>query len=188
MRVLVTAESGGLVAYDSGNVTTSQPMHSNTIGTPLVLKSDTVYSWTVTVWPADTAAAAAAAVAVPATAASQTSLPYTFVTGLLHKSDWKGSWIRGAPATTNITAGLQMRKDFEVASSVTVFRATLFIAACQYYTVFLDGVQIGDQMLDGPWTNFYTNRSYATHSIDTSLLKPGTHALGLRIGQGESRD
>ena len=39
-------------------------------------------------------------------------------------------------------------------------------------------------MLDSPWTNFYTNRSYTTHEIDPARLKPGNHTLGLRVGQG----
>ena len=51
-----------------------------------------------------------------------------------------------------------MRKEWEVAGRVT--RATVFVAACQYYELWLDGERVGLNRLDSPWTNFYTNRSY----------------------------
>ena len=67
---------------------------------------------------------------------------------------------------------------------MVVGRASLFIAACQYYSLFLDGQRVGDRALDGPWTAVYTNRSYSTLEIDPALLKPGPHTLGIRVGQG----
>lgn len=33
-------------------------------------------------------------------------------------------------------------------------------------------------------TSFKTNRSYTTYDIDPALLSAGSHALGLRVGQG----
>jgi hypothetical protein len=70
----------------------------------------------------------------------------------------------------------QMRKDFEVSHAVR--RATVYVAACQYYTLFLDGNVVGDQVLDSPWTNFYTNRSYTTLVLDPTKLFVGNHTLG----------
>jgi hypothetical protein len=75
-----------------------------------------------------------------------------------------------------------MRKDFSVDG--TVARASIFVSACQYYQLYLDGQLIGDQKLDVGWTSFKTNRTYATHNIATSKLSAGEHTLGLRVGQG----
>lgn len=77
-----------------------------------------------------------------------------------------------------------MRKNFEVASGTGVQRVSVFVSACQYYYLYLDGNVLGDQVLDSPWTNFYHNRSYTTLHINVSSLQPGTHTLGLRVGQG----
>ena len=48
----------------------------------------------------------------------------------------------------------------------------------------VDGNEVGDQVLDSPWTSFYTNRSYTTHRIRAAALEPGPHTLALRVGQG----
>lgn len=105
-----------------------------------VLASDTTYAWAVKLWPAD--------VLIRNKRNASLSASASFSTGLLSAKDWRARWIRG---------GGQCRKDFTV--QVPVHRATVFVAACQYYTLFLDGTQVGDHVLDGPWTNFYTNRS-----------------------------
>jgi hypothetical protein len=162
---VVVSGSDGTTVYDSGKVSTTQPQF--TTPNSLALQSDAEYRWTVSVWSAKSAS-------------PQVSTPATFTTGLLQPTDWNPAvWIRGAQ-----DGPTQLRKDFQVPSKAHITRATLFIAACQYYTLYLDGTVVGDQMLDGPWTSFYTNRSYTTHVIDTSLLAPGTHTLGVRIGQG----
>ena len=162
---LITSSGDGAAAavttlkqvWSSGQLATDQPEHVADLSA--ALRSDTAYSWTVRIWTAD--------------GASSWSDPTTFSTGLLQQSEWKASWIRG---------GTQMRKEFVVAEAVS--RASLFVSACQYYALFLDGERVGDQRLDSPWTNFYTNRSYTTHDISAHLLSPGKHVLGLRVGQG----
>ena len=133
--------------WDSGQVTTNRPeLVANLIS---VLRSDRKYSWVVRVWTD-----VGNNVGLP-----PMSQPATFTTGLLGQTDWSAKWIRKSGG-----GGGQCRKDFVVEHAV--HRVSLFVAACQYYTLFLDGKVIGTQALDGPWTSFYTNRSYTTHDID----------------------
>jgi alpha-L-rhamnosidase len=162
-RVIVVSASDESVAFDSGLVATDQPLLVNSPPLPpMSLRSDAVYTW----WVEGPLGRSANA---------------TFTTGILSQQEWAAAgaqWIRGGNGST------QMRKDFLVPAGGAPARATLFIAACQYYTLFLDGAVLGEQRLDGPWTNFYTNRSYTALSLPPSLLAPGPHTLGLRIGQG----
>ena len=167
-RVVVVAAGDGAIAFDSGFVDTDQPQLTNAPPLPpMALRSDAVYTWWVEV------TVASATVARSGNA--------SFTTGVLTQQEWAAAgarWIRGGPGCT------QMRKEFKVPAGATPVRATLFVAACQYYSLFLDGAAVGDQRLDSPWTAFYTNRSYTTIDIDPALLAPGPHALGLRVGQG----
>jgi hypothetical protein len=154
-RVVVESNCSGKIVFDSGVVNTSRPELANRAPMPeLALQSDTVYTWHVEVWTSDSPTPAVSA-------------PAIFSTGLLEQSDWTAVWIRG---------GKQMRSTFSVVSGARVARATLFIAACQYYVAWIDGVRVGDFILDSPWTSFYTNRSYTTHVIDTAVLAPGACA------------
>jgi alpha-L-rhamnosidase len=105
-----------------------------------------------------------------------------FSTGLLAQSDWGAAqWIIG---------GALFRHAFEIAdtdainSAGAITRVSLFVSACQYYVLYLDGIRIGDHELDVVWTKFAENRSYATYSLDPALLAPGKHALGMMVGQG----
>jgi len=167
-RVVVVAAADGAVAFDSGMVATHQPQLANSPPlSPLALRSDAVYTWWVEVQtPA------------PSVVRSDNA---TFATGVLTQQEWAAAgaqWIRGGSGST------QMRKEFVVPAGAPIERATVFVAACQYYTLLLDGTVLGDQRLDGPWTEFYTNRSYTTIDLHPSMLAPGPHALGLRVGQG----
>ena len=162
-RVVVVAATDGEIAFDSGVVATDQPLLVNSPPLPpMALRSDSVYTWWVEV-------------------SAGRSDNATFTTGILSQQEWAAAGARWIRAGSNNT---QMRKDFVVPAGGAPARATLFIAACQYYTLLLDGAPLGSQRLDGPWTNFYTNRSYTTIDVPPSLLAPGPHALGLRVGQG----
>ena len=62
-----------------------------------------------------------------------------------------------------------------------VGRASLFVSACQYVLLYLDGERVGDHELDVLWTKFAENRSYVTYvtyELDPALLAPGQHVLG----------
>ena len=163
-RVVVTTFPGGAAVWDSGAVASSAPLLVPS--TPLPLASDTQYQWTV-------ASADGSGVWSPASA------PARFGTGLLAPADWAGAaWIGGW------RAGTLLRKDFTVAAGAPAARVSVFVSACQYYLLFIDGVRVGQRELDVMWTRFQYFRSYATYELDPALLPPGPHTLGLALGQG----
>ena len=74
--------------------------------------------------------------------ASDFAAPANFTTGLLSPSDWgNASWIVG---------GSLLRTEFEVPPTpLGVERVSLFVSACQYYRLYLDGQRVGDGDGDG---------------------------------------
>jgi alpha-L-rhamnosidase len=156
-EVVVNCTDG--TQWSSGKVPGSTPALTPT--EPLPLVSDQACVATVRVWTGPTAAAVE-------------SDPAAFVTGLFHQSDWgQARWIGGA----NL-----LRKDVVVTS--TPARVSIFVGACQYYKLTLDGIPVGNHQLDVVWTRFRTNRSYAAYNLDPKLMAPGKHTLGLQVGEG----
>ena len=181
-KVTVIGENGNSV-WTSGRV--EGPAALFVPETPLPLASDTTYSWTVTTWSHDTAAPPV------------NSKPATFTTGLFAQSDWApAQWISAgrcdpspiyvqntAMTAGNCSGGL-LRKAFNIAKDEEIGRVSVFVSACQYYELYIDGQRVGDRHLDVVWTQFGRNRTYATYSIDPAIMSPGAHALGLWVGQG----
>ena len=163
-RVIVTTYPSGDTVYDSGSITTTVPLFIPAV--PLPLTADSQYEWTVTT-------ADGSGVWTPPSA------PARFNTGLLAPADWRGAgWIGGW------RAGTLLRKDFTVVAGARAAHVSVFVSACQYYLLYLDGVRVGERELDVAWTRFQYFRSYATYELDPSLLPPGPHTLGLALGQG----
>lgn len=69
---------------------------------------------------------------------------------------------------------------------------SVFVAACQFYELYLDGERVvdasvansgtGARILDMAWTQFSVGRLYSVY--DLAPPAAGRHALGLMIGQG----
>ena len=162
-RIVILNASGGTI-WDSGVVSTTAPLMLPSV--PLPLQSDRQYTWTVLTADGNSQWSVASA-------------PARFHTGLLAPEDWNGaSWVGGR------RAGTLLRKDFTVVEGAPLAHASVFVSACQYYLLYLDGVRIGARELDVAWTRFQYFRSYATYELDASLLQPGAHTLGLALGQG----
>ncbi len=161
IRVQQTLPGGAIATtlYDSGWVSNVRPEFVAPI---LPLQTDRSYSWSVR-----TRSSASGAL-------TPWSSSFNFTTGIFKQAEWKARWIRG---------GTQMRRAFTVPPGV-VARATVFVSACQYYALTLDGQRVGRNQLDVGWTSFKTNRSYTTYDIDPSLVSAGSHVLGIRVGQG----
>lgn len=162
-RVIVSNYPEGSTIWDSGSVQLSSPVLVPS--SPLPLLSDTRYQWTVSilngqgVW-------------------SPPSVSARFNTGLLTPSAWdEASWIGGW------RSGTLLRKEFTVAAGSPSF-ISIFVSACQYYLLYIDGNRIGERELDVAWTRFNLFRSYSSYELDPSTLAPGPHTIGLALGQG----
>ena len=164
-RVVVTTYPGGAPVWDSGVVDGSAPLLLPPA--PLPLASDARYQWTVST-------------ADDTGAWTPPSAPARFNTGLLTPADWSGAGWIGA-----WRAGTLLRRDFVVPPGGGAVWASVFVSACQYYLLYIDGVRVGSRELDVVWSRFQYFRSYASYEIDAAaLLPPGPHTLGLALGQG----
>tara|TARA_B110000208_G_scaffold187009_1_gene244420 strand:- start:1256 stop:4174 length:2919 start_codon:yes stop_codon:yes gene_type:complete len=193
-EIKITTAHAAHTIWSSGRIASAAPMHVPSAALPLL--SDTAYAWTVTSFIGDVSTTSTAFIGGVSTAAH-------FTTGLLDQSDWGGAqWLDAGACTEpgtgpphgnlvdigTCTGGL-LRTDFAIEGkkAVPIGRASLFVSACQYYELYLDGTKVGDHVLDVVWTRFARNRSYASYDIAnaTALFAHGTqHALGVVVGKG----
>jgi len=104
-----------------------------------------------------------------------TSDPASFEMGLLNQSDWQGDWIA---APEDVGAPL-MRKVFTLSESAVDARA--YICGLGWYELYINGIRVGDQVLDPAMTNYNKRSLYATHDV-TELLQPGENVVGVILG------
>jgi len=143
--------------WDSGKVSSSQPVHVAYAGKPL--ESGRTYHWKVRYWDSGDGAS-------PYSAAAR------FETGLLESADWKGKWIGGAN---------QVRKEFTLASRPV--RARAYIAGLGYYELRINGRKVGDRVLDPAWTTYDKRVLYSVYDI-TERLRQGPDAVAVTLGEG----
>lgn len=143
--------------WDSGEAKSAQFVNVSYAGK--ALESGKTYYWKVRAWD-------------KAGAASPWSAVARFGTGLLDKGDWKGKWIAGGNA---------LRKEFKVTGKVT--SAKIFIAAAGYYELHVNGVRIGDHVLDPSNTTYAERVLYNAYDV-THFVHQGSNALGVLLGEG----
>ncbi len=61
--------------------------------------------------------------------------------------------------------------------------ATLFITAAGYYSATLNGIRIGNHLLDPAWTD-YSKRIYYSEYDVTSTIQNGQNCIGVTLGNG----
>jgi alpha-L-rhamnosidase len=109
-----------------------------------------------------------------------------FEMGLLEQDCWGGVWIG---ADEEVSAPL-LRK--EISLGKTIERARVYVSGIGYHELHINGERVGDHVLDPVSTNY--NRAgqpieqpgrvlYVTHDV-TDLLKTGTNAVGVMLGNG----
>lgn len=74
-----------------------------------------------------------------------------------------------------------LRKEFEVGDDVRA--ATLFVAAGGYADVTINGEPVSDAVLSPGFTDYDDTVQYVADDV-TSLLDPGTNAIGVELGRG----
>jgi len=165
-RILVASSAEQLDAstgdkWDSGKVEAGRSVNVAYQGAALA-SSESCW-WKVCVWDA--------------AGAESWSEPATFGMGLLHASDWTGTWIGAA---RNIPSPW-LRKEFEIPEGVV--KARLYVSGVGWSESYIDGKKISDRVLDPCASEYGKSVYYVTHDV-TESLQAGRHAIGLWMGNG----
>ena len=100
----------------------------------------------------------------------------SFEVGLLYPEDWQGLWIgkpgKGSPL---------FRKEFKIDKEIK--RARVYVSGLGYCEIRLNGEKVGDRVLDPGWTDYDEVVLYSTYDV-TSLLRKGSNAVGVMLGNG----
>ena len=130
------------------------------------LKPFTKYYWKVILWDGRGRAT--------------TSAVHSFETGMMHISNWQGSWISDG-RDIHHKAAPYFRKQFDVRKEIA--SARVYIAAAGLYELHVNGEKIGNQRLDPMYTRFDRRNLYVTHDV-TTQLQQGENAVGVILGNG----
>src|SRR5579884_1344352 len=103
--------------------------------------------------------------------------------GLLFPSDWTARFVTPdwEEDTSRPQPGPLLRREFDVRAGVA--KARLYVTALGVYEAQLNGVTVGDHVLDPGWTSYDYRLCYQTFDV-TSLLREGRNALGAMLGDG----
>ncbi len=166
-QVTVSAVDGGLL-WDSGRVETSQSTNITYAGAPV--KSGVRYSWKVQIRDNK--------------GRECESEEAFWEMGLLEDSDWQAKWISAKPEGAEPTAlapAAYLRKPFSIDRQVK--RARLYSSALGVYEPYLNGVRVGENVLDPGWTDYSIRVYHQTFDV-TELLRNGRNAFGMVLGDG----
>lgn len=173
--------------WDSGKVMSTESLGAVYAGKPL--ESGKRYYWKVRVWDKKGSR-------------TKWSDPALLQMGLLEQSDWNGAdWIalETAEADELIVPGYQhagnevkqlrkeplmpqFRKEFTLKSS-PVESAVMYISGLGNFVLSINGNRVGDHFLDPAWSKYDKSSRYVTFDI-TDMLRPGSNAIGVRLGNG----
>ncbi len=111
------------------------------------------------------------------------SAPALVEAGLLSPSEWTAHFV--TPDWEEDTSRTQpaplQRREFAVRAGVA--KARLYVTALGVYEAYLNGVTVGDAVLDPGWTSYDHRLCYQTFDV-TGLLHEGRNALGAMLGDG----
>ena len=110
--------------------------------------------------------------------ASDWSAPLAIEAGLLEPSDWSAKF--ASPDVAEEATAL-VRHEFQAPDDVA--HARLYVTALGVYEIELNGRPVGDHVLAPGWSSYRNRLRYETFDV-TSLLQPGTNAIGARLGEG----
>ncbi|MEF2245233.1 family 78 glycoside hydrolase catalytic domain [Paenibacillus sp. IITD108] len=148
------------------------------------LQSAATYYWKVKVWFAGS----------EETVCSQIS---SWTMGLLVQEDWQAKWITAAGASENLHEGQEerpayaapyLRKAFTTIRPVK--KAIVFVSGLGYYELFMNGIKIGDHVLDPGVTNYEKTVLYTAYDVTEAFVENShtaatqTHVIGMLLGRG----
>jgi alpha-L-rhamnosidase len=109
--------------------------------------------------------------------------PHRVEAGLLHPQDWSATAITlpddpGARAQSPVPL---LRRAFVLPA--TPVRARLYVTSLGVHEVRINGVRVGDHLLDPGWTPYHERLLVTTHDV-TDLLVAGRNVVAGRLGDG----
>ena len=166
-RILVASSMEALAQdrgdlWDSGRIASDQTTFVRYAGA--TLSSSQRVFWKVRAWDRDGRA-------------TPWSEPATWTMGLLAPGDWKGIWI-AAPGTSE---SLLLRHEFSARPGLR--RAVVHVCGLGQYELAFNGRKAGNDLLAPGWTDYDKTTLYDTYDV-TPLLREGTNAVGLVLGNG----
>ena len=108
--------------------------------------------------------------------------------GLLQTGDWKGRWVRDSRPQSQADSTMYadqpaplFRKEFAISKKIR--KAILHISGLGYYEAFINGVRVGNRMLDPGQTDYSKRVLYSSYEV-TDLLASKENCLGIMLGNG----
>jgi len=111
---------------------------------------------------------------------SRLSSVASFETGMMGKTNWRGSWIMDG-YDYNIKPAPYFRKTFTVHRNIK--SARVYIAVAGLYELYLNGNKIGNHRLDPMYTRFDRRTLYVSYDV-TRVLQNGENVIGVILGNG----
>ena len=105
------------------------------------------------------------------------SSPATWTMGVLVPAGWQAKWLTSAAREEN----LLLRREFVVKPGLR--RALAQVTGLGQYELSLNGTKAGIDVLSPGWTDYKDTVLYDTRDV-TSLVRTGTNAIGLSLGNG----
>lgn len=150
--------------WDTKKVFSSQS--ANIIYNGKKLESEQEYFWKIKIFDGDTRE-------------SEFSDINSFEMGLREQSLWQGQWI-SAPVI-GYEYSPMFRRVFKIDKKIKKARA--YICGLGYYELYINGIKMGDHVLDPGWTDYEKRVLYETYDVTEALLE-GDNAVGVILGTG----
>ncbi|MDD7233947.1 MAG: family 78 glycoside hydrolase catalytic domain [Bacteroidales bacterium] len=132
-----------------------------------LLESDRKYYWQVKAWNADSTQVLI-------------SGPEEFRTAMMDRTDWKAHWISDSHGK-DFAAAPMFRKEFDAMEKV--ISARIYMSACAYAEVRINGELISDSVLDPGYTHYDKRNLYSVTDV-TDKIKDGANVLTAVLGNG----
>ena len=159
-------QNGTYDMWNSGQVRSNSTFGIKYEGS--ALRASTSYYWTVKIWNEKGQFIAASEAA-------------SFTTGILDEGWNNAQWIGPDYAGSDDGIAPLLRKDFSV--SKTVQKAYAYATAAGSYEMYINGQRCGDTYLNPGCFSYNDYLIYQTYDV-TSLLKNGSNAVGVILGNG----